>query len=92
VTALAVRHRHPPRSIQRMFEAEGTTLTEYLLAQRLAHAYRLLMDPGRAGEKIATIAYDSGFGDLSYFNRAFRRRYGVVPSDLRAQTQARGRA
>ncbi|RVC16943.1 AraC family transcriptional regulator, partial [Mesorhizobium sp. M7A.F.Ca.AU.002.02.1.1] len=25
-----------------------------------------------------------GFNDLSYFNRAFRRRYGATPSDVRA--------
>jgi AraC-like DNA-binding protein len=24
-----------------------------------------------------------GFGDLSYFNRTFRRRYAATPSDIR---------
>ena len=57
----------------------------YVLGQRLAHAHRLLTDPSRAGEKIATIAFAAGFGDVSYFYRAFRRRYDVLPSDLRAQ-------
>jgi AraC-like DNA-binding protein len=47
-------------------------------------AHRLLTDPRRAGQKISTIAFDVGFGDLSYFNRAFRRHYGVAPSELRA--------
>ena len=32
---------------------------------------------------ISSIAYDVGFGDLSYFNRAFRRRYDATPSDIR---------
>jgi methylphosphotriester-DNA--protein-cysteine methyltransferase len=31
------------------------------------------------------IKLDIGFGDLSYFNRAFRRRYGASPSDVRAR-------
>jgi AraC-like DNA-binding protein len=41
-------------------------------------------DPRRSGEKISTVAYDCGFGDVSYFNRMFRRSYGATPSDIRA--------
>jgi AraC-like DNA-binding protein len=44
----------------------------------------MLTDPRRAGEKISSIAYDCGFGDVSYFNRMFRRSYGAVPSEVRA--------
>ncbi|MEN3383321.1 MAG: hypothetical protein V7608_3365, partial [Hyphomicrobiales bacterium] len=40
--------------------------------------------PRYAGQKISAIAFDAGFGDLSYFNRAFRRRYGAAPSEVRA--------
>jgi AraC-like DNA-binding protein len=83
VATLAARHRSTPRCIQRLFEAEGTTFTEYVLAQRLARAHRMLSDPRRAAEKIAAVAYDVGFGDVSYFNRVFRRHYGVAPSDVR---------
>jgi AraC-like DNA-binding protein len=87
VAALAVRHRCTPRFVQRLFEAEGTTFTEYVLAQRLALAHRMLSDPRRAGDKIAAIAFDAGFGDLSYFNRAFRRHFGAAPSDVRTPLQ-----
>src|SRR5262249_1630310 len=90
IEALALRHRCTARSIQRMFEAEGTTFTDYVLARRLAHAHRLLSDPHRRGEKISAVALDCGFGDLSYFNRAFRRRYGAAPSDVRARARASG--
>jgi AraC-like DNA-binding protein len=85
LTALAVRHGLAPRLVQRLFEAEGTSFTEYVLTQRLARAHRLLGDPRRRDEKISAIAWDSGFGDLSYFNQAFRKRYGLTPSDVRAQ-------
>jgi AraC-like DNA-binding protein len=84
VATIAARHRVKPRWVQRLFESEGTTFTEYVLAQRLVRAYRLLTDPLRANQKVSTIALDIGFGDLSYFNRAFRRHYGMTPSDLRA--------
>jgi AraC-like DNA-binding protein len=87
VATLAVRHRCTPRFIQRLFETEGTTFTEYVLAQRLALAHRMLTDPRRAGDKISAVAYDCGFGDVSYFNRVFRRRYDMAPSDLRAQSR-----
>jgi AraC-like DNA-binding protein len=84
VATIAARHRIEPRRIQRLFESEGTTLTEYVLAQRLARAHRLLTDPLRANQKVSAISVDAGFGDLSYFNRAFRRRYGITPSELRS--------
>jgi AraC-like DNA-binding protein len=33
---------------------------------------------------VSSIAYDVGFGDLSYFNRCFRRTYNATPSDVRS--------
>ena len=84
VAALAVRHGCTPRFVQRLFETEGTTFTEYVLGQRLARAHERLSDPRRTAEKIATVAYDAGFTDLSYFNRTFRQRYGDTPSAIRA--------
>jgi AraC-like DNA-binding protein len=90
VAILADRHGCTPRFVQRLFETEGTTFTEYVLTQRLARAYRLLSDPSREGEKIRAVAYDAGFGDVSYFNRVFRRHYGAAPSEIRAQARKTG--
>jgi len=87
LAALAARHQINPRYLQRLFESEGMTFTDYVLAQRLAFAHGLLSDP-RNGSKISAIAYDAGFGDLSYFNRTFRRHYGKAPSELRAAKKA----
>jgi AraC-like DNA-binding protein len=85
VSAIAARHRCTPRLVQRAFEMAGTTFTEYVLMQRLERARGMLMDPHFKDEKISTVAYDSGFADVSYFNRMFRRSYGESPSDVRAQ-------
>ncbi|WP_373569533.1 helix-turn-helix domain-containing protein [Bradyrhizobium sp. WBAH42] len=32
---------------------------------------------------MSEIAHQSGFNDISYFNRSFRRAYGASPSDIR---------
>src|SRR5262245_2140885 len=81
---IAARHGLTPRYVQLLFESEGTTFTEFLLDQRLAYAHRMLTDVRFAGRTITSVAFDAGFGDLSYFDRVFRRSYGAAPSDVRA--------
>jgi AraC-like DNA-binding protein len=83
VTAVASSLGVTPRYVQRLFEADGTTFSEFLTGQRLARAHRLLCEPGSGHHAISTIAYDVGFGDLSYFNRRFRRLYGLTPREVR---------
>jgi AraC-like DNA-binding protein len=39
---------------------------------------------GPDGTTASAVALAAGFGDLSHFNRSFRRRYGATPSDVRA--------
>lgn len=86
-TSLAVRQRVTPRYIHKLFESEGTTLSRFILGQRLARVHRLLTDPRYTGSTISTIVYKAGFGDLSTFNREFRRHYGMTPSEVRAASQ-----
>jgi AraC-like DNA-binding protein len=81
---LAGRHGISPRYIRSLFESEGTMFTDFVLNQRLSRVHRCLVDLRYLGRAISTIAYDTGFGDLSYFNHAFRRRYSATPSDIRA--------
>jgi len=83
-TALALRHRVSARYIHKLFESDGTTLSQYVLGQRLARVHRLLSDPRYANHTIGALAFHVGFGDLSTFNHAFRRHYGLTPSDVRA--------
>lgn len=51
----------------------------YLTAVRLRHAV-LRLEQGAA---VSTTALDVGFGSLSHFITAFRKRFGVVPSAAR---------
>lgn len=62
----------------------GLTPHQYLMRQRLRRAaIRLLSGPG----KILDTALDSGFGDVSSFNRAFRAEFGVSPRAYRHGTR-----
>ncbi len=81
---IATWQRVTPRYIQLLFEDDGTTFTKFVLDARLDRARRMLVDPNLAYHNISAIALDAGFGDLSYFNRVFRRRFGGTPSDIRA--------
>ena len=83
IGSIASRYGVSPRQAQRLFEQNGSTFTEFLLEQRLLLACKLLLDPANDHRKISDIAHSAGFSDLSYFNRVFRRRFGVTPSDRR---------
>lgn len=87
VATIAVRHGITPRYVQRLFEREGTTFSAFLLNSRLALAFRMLSSPQMATRTISAIAFECGFGDLSYFNRTFRRIYGARPSEVREATR-----
>lgn len=81
--AVAKRQRISDSYIRKLFESEGTSFTQYVLARRLGRARRMLTDPRWADRSIASIAFDAGFGDLSHFNKMFKRLYGATPSDVR---------
>jgi AraC-like DNA-binding protein len=83
VAAVAQRQRVTPRYLHKLFEGEELTFSTFVLNQRLSRAHRMLCDPRFSDRSISSVAFDVGFGDLSYFNRTFRRRYGATRSDIR---------
>ena len=70
-----------------LFEETGTTFSEYVLERRLDATRRMLASPRYATWSVTAITLEAGFGDVSYFNRCFKRRYLMTPSELRAQTK-----
>jgi AraC-like DNA-binding protein len=82
---VAKRQRISESYIRKLFKGEGTSFSEFVLTRRLFRVHRLLMDPRRVNQSIASLAFEVGFGDLSYFNRAFRRFYGATPSEIRGR-------
>jgi AraC-like DNA-binding protein len=89
VSSIAVRHRVTPRYIHKLFERSGSTFSEFVIEHRLRRAHRMLTDPRFSGGSISALAFSLGFGDLSYFNRRFRRRYGMTPSEVKSSRARR---
>jgi AraC-like DNA-binding protein len=87
VAAIARRQRVTPRYVHKLFAGEGFTFSAFLLDRRLFRAHRMLSDPRFGDRTIGSVAFDVGFGDLSHFNRAFRRRYGATPSEIRQSAE-----
>jgi AraC-like DNA-binding protein len=70
-----------PYHFLRTFErVTGITPHQYVRRARLREAgMRLVAEPG----KVLDLALDSGFGDVSNFNRAFRAEFGMSPIAFR---------
>jgi AraC-like DNA-binding protein len=68
-------------SLCRFFrENMGMTLFEYLNQIKTDFACKLLMDPDLS---ILEVCLDSGFNNLSHFNKQFRKTTGNTPSEYR---------
>jgi AraC-like DNA-binding protein len=66
-------------------EFEQENFAEFVNQYRIARAKKLLTAPGYAREKIETIAYDCGFGNVTSFNLAFKAEMQMTPSQYRNQ-------
>jgi AraC-like DNA-binding protein len=65
----------------RVFKMQvGLSVVEYLTERRIQHAMHLLKN---TDDKILSIALNSGFGDLSHFNRGFKKLTKINPTTYR---------
>ncbi|WP_448005166.1 AraC family transcriptional regulator [Agromyces bauzanensis] len=85
---VALHHFVSRRRLYQVFEEAGQSPASLLRAERLRVAERLLAEiPERTVE---SVAYDSGFRDVTTFTRAFRRAHGCTPRDWRAGRMSNG--
>ena len=72
------------RHFRRMFRKQfKTSIRAKQTELRLEKARQLLSD---TEEKIITVAYDSGYRHLGFFNAMFKKKFGVTPSEWRRQS------
>ena len=72
-----------PTSFSRFFKIQtNQTLQDYIIDIRLGNAIRSLVDSNKTS---AEIAYESGFNNLSNFNRLFKKKKGCSPLEFRAK-------
>jgi AraC-like DNA-binding protein len=84
--ALCISRRYVQKLLD---EGTGKSFTEHLAECRLERAFAMLTDPHHLHLAIIDIAFGVGFGDVSHFNRTFRRRFGETPSGVRAASTMR---
>ena len=70
-----------PSAFSRFFKLHtGRNLTDYIIDTRLGSAARMLVDTSRS---VSEICFQSGFNNLSNFNRIFKRKKGCSPTEFR---------
>jgi AraC family transcriptional regulator, positive regulator of tynA and feaB len=87
--AIATAHGVSTRTVNRIFNATGQTVSEVIRVRRLARARDELTKTDRP---ISAIAHRWGFSDTSHFSRTFKAHYGSSPSDYRCATRVVGGA
>ncbi|SDQ16710.1 MULTISPECIES: AraC family transcriptional regulator [Actinopolyspora] len=90
LTTLAERFFSSPFYLSREFKKHtGSTIIGYVNGLRIGRAERLLQETARP---VSRISAEVGFANVSHFNRVFRARTGMSPSQFRGREKARERA
>jgi AraC-like DNA-binding protein len=80
---LAAQLNCSERHLSRLFRLEfGMSLREKQTEFSLQHACQLLLDPHA---KIRSVAYDTGYRHVGFFNALFKKRFGLTPKEWRQQ-------
>ncbi|ESZ19355.1 AraC family transcriptional regulator [Mesorhizobium sp. L2C084A000] len=71
------------RYVHNLLQKSGISFSERVLELRLQTAHKMLSQRQNGEMRVSEIAMTSGFSDVSYFNRCFRRRFGYTPTSAR---------
>jgi AraC-like DNA-binding protein len=85
VLGISVRH------LARVFESTGRSPLRHIVERRLVAAHEEITVAGARQTTIADLAYRWGFSSQAHFARLFRARFGMTPSEARAEATRSGR-
>jgi AraC-like DNA-binding protein len=83
VEMMAASHGVSVRHVSAVFQKAGLSPASFIRDERLARSRADLASPRHAHRTVGEIARSWGFYDMTTFSRAFRRTYGVLPSEIR---------
>ncbi|MEU1520072.1 helix-turn-helix domain-containing protein [Streptomyces sp. NPDC005811] len=81
---IAAAHHISLRHLQRLFQADGTTVAGWIRGRRLEECRRALGRPRRSRPTVAAVAQQWGFVSPAHFSRAFRAAYDMSPREWQA--------
>lgn len=83
LSQLARIYHYNEKYLGRLFKQQvGLSFNEYLNEKRLEYGKERLL---RSKDSVLDISANAGFRNVTYFNRMFKRRYGVSPTQYRRE-------
>ncbi|MET8570137.1 helix-turn-helix domain-containing protein [Streptomyces sp. NPDC004783] len=82
--AIAAHHHISLRTLHQLFQSEPESVAATIRRRRLERCHADLTDPSLRHRTIGETALRWGFRHPADFSRAFRRAYGMPPSEIRA--------
>jgi AraC-like DNA-binding protein len=82
VASLAEKFGYHPNYLSNKFKKEqGITLQEALLNEKMNRGFLILKD-GESRTTVKEVSWELGFADAAYFSQLFKRRFGMLPTEV----------
>lgn len=85
---IARAHSISTRTLRRLFEAEGETVSGWIRQRRMERCRLDLIDAASAALPVSSIGARWGMWDAAHFSRLFKAWYGISPRALRTAHRA----
>jgi AraC-like DNA-binding protein len=82
VASLAEKFGYHPNYLSNKFKKEqGITLQEALLNEKMNRGFLILKD-SESRTTVKEVSWELGFADAAYFSQLFKRRFGMLPTEV----------